>query len=117
MLEELVHQPGHTEDRQVGVRAHRTPVPAEREDGDDAAVVVPEPGDDVTPQRTVHRDAVQQDDHRAVAAGVLVVDGSRREFHLGHDIPLALVTTALAAVAAPCGSARPDRPLLGLFGP
>ena len=86
-FENFVHQPGDAEDRQIGARVHRPAVAAERKGGDYAAEVVPEPGDDMAPERTVHGDAVQQDNHGAVTAGVLVVDGPRRESQLGHEGP------------------------------
>jgi hypothetical protein len=41
--------------------------------------------DDVAPQRTVHRQPVQQHDDGAVASGVLVPDSPCSELYLGHD--------------------------------
>jgi hypothetical protein len=43
--------------------------------------------DDVAPKRAGHGQSMWQDDDRPGAAGVLVLDRSRRKFNLGHDSP------------------------------
>jgi len=84
-LDELAEQsrdPGH---REVGVRVHRMPMRAQRQRGEEAAVVCAQVRDDVAPQRAVHHQAVREHDRGPVAAGVLVVDGAGRQLEFGHD--------------------------------
>ena len=68
---------------ELGVRAHRAPVRAERQRGEDAAKRA-QAGQHLAPQRVIHQQPVQQHDGRAVAAGVLVLDRPCAQLDLGH---------------------------------
>jgi AAT family amino acid transporter/GABA permease len=84
-LQELADQPGESGHREVGVGVHRPPVRAERQRGQHAAVVAAEFGDDLPPGRAVHEESVQQDQNRPASSGVLIFDGTGREFDLRHQ--------------------------------
>lgn len=83
-LHQLAEQVRDAAHREVGVRPHRPAVGAERQRGEDAAVLAPQLGDHAAPERAGHHQAVAEDDRRAVASGVLVLDGARRQLQLWH---------------------------------
>jgi hypothetical protein len=85
-LEELRDQAGVTAQGQVRIGMHGVAMRAQGQGRDHAAVVVAQLADDVAPERSVHGQAVEQDQHGPVAAGVLVVDGSRRQLDLWHHV-------------------------------
>jgi hypothetical protein len=76
LLQELRHQPDHPAEREVGVGFHQTAMSAKRQRGYHAAVIVAQLGDHVAPQRAVHGDPVEQDEHGAVPTRVLIHDGA-----------------------------------------
>jgi hypothetical protein len=79
-----------------GKRRHHTPV------------VRPQIAHDVAPQRAVHDEAMQQDDDRAGAACVLILDNARRQLYFRHSAaPSARPSQTFVFACRTCGSVMP----------
>jgi hypothetical protein len=83
-LQHLAGKAAEPAQRQVSVASHRPPVRPQRQRGHDAAMVARQVGDYWRPYRPIHRDAVQEDKHRAISATVLILDRSSRQLYLAH---------------------------------
>ena len=79
-LEEVGHDPRHSEQRQVGLAVESDRVPAERHVEGDAAVAARKLGHDLPPQVAVHGGAVDEH-HRRTAAALAVLERAGRHLH------------------------------------
>jgi hypothetical protein len=83
-LQELDQEANLASQREVGIRIHRSTVGTHRHGRTDAANVARQLLYDSVPERAVHQQPVQQNDHGPRSGPVLVADRSRRQLDLGH---------------------------------